>query len=105
MQVILPPKVSARNFGEAGLGNLKFVIGQKKWGTMDSTPWGPIMPPFTQKLATALVPGPFKQTNGLWVCPTCEGFHLDLQNGHVNVAEWSCGFCRMVQKPVSLALE
>jgi len=29
MQVILPPKVLARNFGEADLGNLKFLIGQK----------------------------------------------------------------------------
>jgi hypothetical protein len=62
----------------ADLGNLNFLIGQKNGGTMDSSH------------------GAFKQRNGLWLCPTCEGFHLDLQNGHVNFAEWSCGFCRMV---------
>jgi hypothetical protein len=70
VQVILPPEVSGQEFWwEAGLGNLKFVIGQKIGGTMDSTH------------------GAFKQTNGLWLCPTCEGFHLDLQNGHVDFAE------------------
>jgi hypothetical protein len=68
----------AKNFGEARLGNLKFVIGQNNGGTMDSTH------------------GAFKQTNGLWLCPTCEGFHLDLQNGHVDFAECSCEFCRMI---------
>jgi hypothetical protein len=69
----LSPEVLARNFGEASLGNLNFFIRAEKWGSMDSTH------------------GAFKQTNGLWLCPTCEGFHLDLQNGHMDFAEWSCG--------------
>jgi len=65
----LPPEVSARNFGEAGFGNLKFVIGQKNGGTMDSNHGGPSCPIYAK---------------------------MDLQNGHVNFAEWSCGFWRMV---------
>jgi hypothetical protein len=66
VQVILPPEVSARNFGEAALGNLKFVIGQKN-GAQWTLTMGVHYAPFTQKWICRMV---------MWI----------LQNGHVDFA-------------------
>jgi len=50
----LPPEVSARNFGEAGLGNLKFVVGQKN-GAQWTLTMGVHHAPFAQKWICRMV--------------------------------------------------
>jgi hypothetical protein len=69
----LPAEVLARNFGEAsGLGNLKFVIGQK-----NGAQWTLPMVPSNKQMASG---------SALRV----KAFTWNLQNGHVDFGEWSC---------------